>query len=302
MKTVPYTAALATFVAIVFAFAMTPAGAQMSPGAMGQAEKEFSAPAQTGSSQQQELERRKQELEKERLKMEKSRALEGEFSGPAASGQSQQKVGEREMKPGMMRETKQEAGKTGMGEMKPGMMGGTGREAGKVPATRVPAEGKAGVTERGAVGVGERGAAASGQAPGATAGVAVVVGVDRPDNCLRIRSGPGASHDIIACVPAGESLNLTGVFSQDGRWAQLDTNGWVFFGQLKSDVMPPQAATAGRSFDRPAGAGAGSGKKGYHYYGGCGYSYWPGYFYGPGYYHHRGFRRGSGMYWYPGYY
>lgn len=72
-------------------------------------------------------------------------------------------------------------------------------------------------------------------------GHAVVTGIDRPENCLRIRRGPSTSYDVIGCAADGETLNLTGVFSSDGRWAQLDNNGWVFAGQIKTDVKPPRS-------------------------------------------------------------
>ncbi len=36
-----------------------------------------------------------------------------------------------------------------------------------------------------------------GQVPQPKGGVATVIGVDQPENCLRIRSGPGDSYDII---------------------------------------------------------------------------------------------------------
>ncbi len=39
-------------------------------------------------------------------------------------------------------------------------------------------------------------------------GVGTVVQVDQPDNCLRIRSGPGNSYDVIGCAPMGAQLNL----------------------------------------------------------------------------------------------
>ncbi|HTY26134.1 MAG TPA: SH3 domain-containing protein, partial [Desulfomonilaceae bacterium] len=94
---------------------------------------------------------------------------------------------------------------------------------------------------------------------------AVVARVDRPDNCLRIRSGPSMSDNVIGCAAMGQTLNLTGAFSKDGRWAQLDNNGWVYFHQLRTDLMPPKHArsmTSGRrssrSWERAAGAGSGS--------------------------------------------
>jgi hypothetical protein len=78
-------------------------------------------------------------------------------------------------------------------------------------------------------------------------GVGVVTGVDQPDNCLRIRRGPSASSEQIGCADKGDELRLNGTFSKDGRWAQLDNNGWVFLAQIKTDMKPPAAQTASRS-------------------------------------------------------
>ena len=110
-------------------------------------------------------------------------------------------------------------------------------------------------------------------------GQAVVARVDRPDNCLRIRSGPSGSDKMIRCAATGTQLKLTGVFSRDGRWAQLDDNGWVFFSQLKTSVKPP-ASVASHSWKGQAGSG-------FHRRGGFyGGYYWPyryGYYYGSPY-------------------
>jgi hypothetical protein len=73
---------------------------------------------------------------------------------------------------------------------------------------------------------------------------AVVARVDRPDNCLRIRSGPARSGNIIGCAKMGEQLFLTGVFSDDGRWAQLSNNGWVYVDQIQSSLKPKKHARA----------------------------------------------------------
>jgi uncharacterized protein YgiM (DUF1202 family) len=43
------------------------------------------------------------------------------------------------------------------------------------------------------------------QVPQPQGGVATVVGVDQPDNCLRIRSGPGNSYDVIGCANMGDN-------------------------------------------------------------------------------------------------
>jgi len=74
----------------------------------------------------------------------------------------------------------------------------------------------------------------------AAIGEGVVISVDRPENCLRIRRGPSVAYEIIGCAGFGEKLRLTGVFSSDNRWAQLDNNGWVLFSQVRTDLKPPR--------------------------------------------------------------
>jgi len=263
MRSTAYVAVLASFLAVLLALATAPAAAEMKSGPM------MDHTGITG-----------QDIGKT--------AGQGqtEFSGEARSGAQQERARhEREMKSGM--EGRGEIGvapesRPGMtGEMKGKLEGQTRDEMRMKPEARPPAEGEA-----------------PGQARG---GQAVVARVDRPDNCLRVRSGPGSSYDRIGCAAEGETLRLTGVFSKDGRWAQLDNNGWVFFRQLQTDIRPPQAMASERSFEQPAAAGKKEPRKGYkrhHRYGGPHYYYYePGYYgYGcPGYsygYH-------GGMYWYP---
>ena len=72
-------------------------------------------------------------------------------------------------------------------------------------------------------------------------GVGTVVRVDQPDNCLRIRSGPGSSYDVIGCAPMGAQLNLTGAWSSN-EWAQLAGKGWVYGPQIQTDLRPPPTA------------------------------------------------------------
>jgi hypothetical protein len=121
--------------------------------------------------------------------------------------------------------------------------------------------------------------------PAAKGGDATVARVDRSGNCLRVRSDPSASSKEIACVAKGEKVHLTGLFSKDGRWAQLDNQGWVFFNRLSTDVKPPQTASMGKSWERSAGTGTGKHSTGRHHYRGTHCCY-------PGYYY----------YFYPGYY
>jgi len=81
---------------------------------------------------------------------------------------------------------------------------------------------------------------------------AIVIGVDQPDNCLRIRRGPSLNYEQIGCAGLGEKLNLSRVFSSDNRWAQLDNNGWVFACQIRTDFRPPgpQVSCGGPSVGR----------------------------------------------------
>lgn len=79
------------------------------------------------------------------------------------------------------------------------------------------------------------------QIPQPKGGIATVIGVDQPENCLRIRSGPGTSYDVIGCANMGDQLNITGVWTSND-WAQLADNGWVYGPQIETDLRPPRAA------------------------------------------------------------
>ncbi len=79
------------------------------------------------------------------------------------------------------------------------------------------------------------------QVPQPKGGVAAVIGIDQPENCLRIRSGPGNSYDVIGCANMGEQLNITGVWTSDD-WAQLAGGGWVYGPQIRTNLRPPRTA------------------------------------------------------------
>jgi hypothetical protein len=81
----------------------------------------------------------------------------------------------------------------------------------------------------------------SGQVPQPKGGVATVIGVDQPENCLRIRSGPGNYYDVIGCANMGDQLNITGVWTSND-WAQLADNSWVYGSQIQTDLRPPRTA------------------------------------------------------------
>ncbi|MDQ7781891.1 MAG: hypothetical protein RDU20_03365 [Desulfomonilaceae bacterium] len=224
------------------------------------------------------------------------KAVEGktEFSGEAREGV-------REDKPEKQR------------EMKSGIKGKVDVEASTDPAAKVRSEEKEKM--RGETGIEQETKgeaemeqelkpearssseeAVTGQAEG---GRAIVARIDRPENCLRVRSGPGTSYDIIGCASKGDTLVLTGTFSEEGRWAQLDNNGWVFFDQLETDVARPQVMASEGAFDQPAAAGDRPRKGFNRFHGYGGYYHTPGYWsYGcPGYGYYYGYPRSS-MYWY----
>jgi hypothetical protein len=71
---------------------------------------------------------------------------------------------------------------------------------------------------------------------------AVVVGVDSPEGCLRIRTGPSTSAPIIGCAELGSRLRLTGVWSD--RWAEIarPIRGWVYGPQIQGPAVPPFVA------------------------------------------------------------
>jgi hypothetical protein len=287
MRIVTYVTVIAFALAMMLAFSTAPAVAERMSGptmeqsgttgeqkgqVSGQAQHEFSGEAKAGASQ-------------EKAREETKAGMKGKGEAEVSTERKTQKPGEarvgEETKAKMKTEEKAGVSAEEKGRMKTE----TKSEVGKKPEARVPGEEKIRREER---------SARPDVTPRTEGGVAVVVRVDRPDNCLRIRGDASASSEQIACVAEGERLNLTGVFSSDGRWAQLDNNGWVFFGQLETDVRPPQAIASERSWEKPSAAGKGARKAGMRYHG-VPYHY----YYAPGYYC-PGYFSGS-MYWAPGY-
>lgn len=67
-----------------------------------------------------------------------------------------------------------------------------------------------------------------------------VASVDKPELCLRIRSGPATSYDKVGCAELGQQLHLTGLWSGN-NWAQVDkpVQGWVSANQIESEMAPP---------------------------------------------------------------
>lgn len=75
---------------------------------------------------------------------------------------------------------------------------------------------------------------------------ATVVSVDNPEQCLRVRNGPGTDKEKIGCLPKGAKIKLTGTV-QNG-WAQLvePMAGWVSARQIQAPgLVPAKAATSG---------------------------------------------------------
>jgi uncharacterized protein YraI len=70
------------------------------------------------------------------------------------------------------------------------------------------------------------------------ASVAYVASVDRPDNCLRVRSGPDSSTPVIGCLSRGEKVRLTGATTNTG-WAKISSpvKGWVYRSQLRGPAV-----------------------------------------------------------------
>ncbi len=148
---------------------------------------------------------------------------------------------------------------------------------------------------------------------------ATVQSIDQPEGCLRLRKGPSSSTEQVGCAQKGERLQLTGQWSRDGRWLELADGGWVFAGQVQSDLKPPRTASSNQSRSRArvyyqdddddmmtfydGGTNWGT-DTGVVYGPGVGYGYGPGWGYGRGWGRHHGFigggwggHRGGGGHW-----
>ena len=77
-------------------------------------------------------------------------------------------------------------------------------------------------------------------------GKASVIKVDSPDQCLRVRSGPGGNHDKIGCLPMGAKVKIAG--PAQNSWAKITSpmEGWVSARQIQGPgVFPAKAASSG---------------------------------------------------------
>ena len=80
---------------------------------------------------------------------------------------------------------------------------------------------------------------------------ASVIGIDNPEQCLRVRKGPGINYEKIGCLPKGAKVNLTGTVQKD--WAQIvePMAGWVTARQIQAPgLFPAEAATSGGKEER----------------------------------------------------
>ncbi|MGO9119587.1 MAG: hypothetical protein ACLQPD_18505 [Desulfomonilaceae bacterium] len=89
-------------------------------------------------------------------------------------------------------------------------------------------------------------------------GEATIARVDRSGNCLHVYTDPSVSSKEIACRLKGETIHLSGLFTKDRRWAQLDNKGWVLYRNLKTHVKVRRTAASNMSWGLPAAMGKGN--------------------------------------------
>jgi uncharacterized protein YraI len=80
---------------------------------------------------------------------------------------------------------------------------------------------------------------------------ATVISVDNPEQCLRVRGGPGTDQEKVGCLPRGAMLKLTGTV-QNG-WAQIvePMAGWVTARQIQAPgLFPATPAASGAQKER----------------------------------------------------
>ncbi len=78
-----------------------------------------------------------------------------------------------------------------------------------------------------------------------------VASIDQPENCLRVRSGPGTWFQIIGCARFGETLTLSGLWTQN-NWAEVvaPVRGWVLGTQLRLNSTYAVVAPSVTDVDR----------------------------------------------------
>ncbi len=83
-------------------------------------------------------------------------------------------------------------------------------------------------------------------------GEASVIKVDSPDQCLRVRSGPGGNYDKIGCLPMGAKVKVAG--PAQNSWAKIISpmEGWVSARQIQGPgVFPAKPAAPDVQKARP---------------------------------------------------
>jgi hypothetical protein len=76
---------------------------------------------------------------------------------------------------------------------------------------------------------------------------AIVTKVDRPEQCLRIRTGPSIQTEKIGCASMGDKLVLSGVTQRGWAQAEFPVRGWVSGSQVASQgLFSVRAATSGK--------------------------------------------------------
>jgi hypothetical protein len=73
-----------------------------------------------------------------------------------------------------------------------------------------------------------------------------VTGIDYPEQCLRIRKGPGTEFEKVGCAPMGANLKLTG--ASRNNWAEVlePVGGWVAMSQIRAEgLFPAKQAASG---------------------------------------------------------
>jgi hypothetical protein len=76
----------------------------------------------------------------------------------------------------------------------------------------------------------------------------IVIGIDQPDGCLRIRQKASSSSEIMRCAKMAEKLQLSGTYSSDGRWAELTDKSWVYAAQIAAPNKPKVQRQTRRSY------------------------------------------------------
>ena len=69
---------------------------------------------------------------------------------------------------------------------------------------------------------------------------AIVIRVDQPEQCLRIREGPGSNYQKVGCASMREKIKLTGIVSNGWAEVQDPARGWVTVSQIRAKGLVPE--------------------------------------------------------------